>query len=124
MISKDSRIFIEHILNNILDIENFSKGITLETLKKEIMRQKAIIKSIEIMGEASNNLPKDIKEKYSYVPWKDIVGMRNKLSHHYFGIDLDVVWRTIKEDIPDLKQWMLKIKKDMDEINNPGGKNE
>ncbi|MBU2576754.1 MAG: DUF86 domain-containing protein [Nanoarchaeota archaeon] len=112
MTKKESKIFIEHILNNILDIENFVKGVNKEILKKDIMRQKAIIKSIEIIGEASNNLPKDFKEEYSQVPWSDIIGMRNKLSHHYFGIDLNVVWKTIKEDIPELKKKILKIKKE------------
>lgn len=110
---KDVLIFIEHILENIRDIEKFSKNINEKELEENSMRQKAIIKSIEIIGEAVKNIPRKIKERYFLIPWKDIVGMRDKLIHHYFGVDLITIWKVIKEDIPDLKQKILEIKNDL-----------
>jgi uncharacterized protein with HEPN domain len=112
---KDVFIFIEHILENIEDIEKFSKGISEKEFEEDSMVQKAVIKSIEIIGEASKNISGDIKRKYSSVPWKDIIGMRDKLIHHYFGIDLTTIWKVIKEDIPDFKEEILRIKKDIEE---------
>lgn len=111
---KDALVFIKHILENISDIEKFSKGASKKELKENSMRQKAIIKSIEIIGEAAKNIPGEIRRKYPLIPWKDVVGMRDKLIHHYFGVDLTTIWKVIKEDIPELKEEILKIKKDLE----------
>lgn len=113
MNDKDPLIFIEHILNNIKDIEKFSKRLKKEDLRKNILKQKAIIKSIEIIGEAVSNLSSEFKNKYSKIPWRDVIGMRNKLIHQYFGIDLEIVWKTIKEDVPELKKQINEIKEDL-----------
>ena len=111
---KDVLVFIKHILNNINDIEKFSKDVSEEKFKKDSMRQKAIIKSLEIIGEATKNIPLEIKRKYPLIPWKDVVGMRDKLIHHYFGVDLITIWKVVKENLPDLKEKILKIKKDLE----------
>ena len=63
----------------------------------------AVVRKLEIVGEAVKNIPDEIKEKYPQIPWKDMAGMRNKLIHGYFGVDLKRVWRTIKEDLPKVK---------------------
>jgi uncharacterized protein with HEPN domain len=68
------------------------------------MIQDAIIRQIEIIGEASKLISEKIKEKSPSIPWKDIAGMRDKLIHNYFGVDIEAVWKTIKEDIPILKK--------------------
>ncbi|MEK6830737.1 MAG: DUF86 domain-containing protein [Nanoarchaeota archaeon] len=112
---KDPLVFVKHISDEIEKVERFSKDLTKDQLKKNELKQYAIIRAIEIIGEAVNNIPKEVKRKYSEVSWIDISGMRNKLIHHYFGINLNIVWKTIKEDIPDLKQKILKIKNDLEE---------
>ena len=99
---KDALIFIKHILENIKDIEEFSKNKSEKELEGNSMRQKAIIRSLETIGEATKGIPGEIKRKYSSIPWKDVVGMRDKLIHHYFGVDLVIVWKVIKEDIPEI----------------------
>jgi uncharacterized protein with HEPN domain len=65
--------------------------------------QDAVVRNLEIIGEAAKNIPKDTKDKHKDVPWKQIIAMRNKVSHEYFGIDAVILWQTIKEDIPALK---------------------
>lgn len=110
---KDSMVFIEHILQSIKDIEDFSMNLSKEDFFKNKLKQNAIIRSIEIIGEASKNIPLTLKKDYPEIPWKDITGMRDKLMHHYFGVDLELVWKSIKEDIPFLKEQILKIRKDL-----------
>ena len=100
---RDTSLFIEDILESIKNIESFTKGITEKELSKNIEKQSAIIRQIEIIGEAAKNIPLSIRKKYPDIPWKDIVGMRDVISHGYFKVDLFIVWKVIKEDLPDLK---------------------
>ena len=106
---KDSMIFLQHILESIINIEDFSKSITKEKLAKDILKQSAIIRQIEIIGEASKNLPKELTAKHSSVPWKDIIGMRDRVIHQYFDIDIEVIWGVISNDLPDLKKKLIHI---------------
>ena len=77
------------------------------------MLQDALIRQVEIIGEASSRISKDIKEKYSEVSWIDIKDMRNKLIHDYFGVNILIVWKTVQEDVPILKKHVLEILKDL-----------
>jgi uncharacterized protein with HEPN domain len=73
--------------------------------------QDAVIRNIEIIGEASNKISKDLKSSYHEIPWREISGMRDKLIHDYMGVDKGVVWKTIKEDIPFIQSLMQKIER-------------
>ena len=66
---------------------------------------------MEIIGEAAKQISDSLKKKYTSIPWKEIMGMRDKLIHHYFGVDLDLVWDTIKKDLPKLEKDLIKILK-------------
>ena len=81
-------------------------------LKKDLI-QSAIIRKIEIIGEAVKNLPKEIIVKYPDIEWNKIAGTRDKLIHNYFGVDLDLIWKSVKTDIPKLKKQIIEIKKEM-----------
>jgi uncharacterized protein with HEPN domain len=72
----------------------------------------AVIRALEIIGEAAKNIPKSIRGKYTEIPWEDIVGMRNKVIHNYFGVDLEVIWKTLHEDLPPLQAAIAKILED------------
>ena len=76
------------------------------------MLQDGIIRQLEIIGEAARRVSSDLKALYSEVPWRDIVVMRNKLIHDYFGVDVELVWMTVKRDVPVLKQAVCEILKD------------
>ncbi|MBU0959032.1 MAG: DUF86 domain-containing protein [Nanoarchaeota archaeon] len=111
MIKNNPNTYIKHILENIKDIEEFSKELTKNKISEDKLRQKAIIRSIEIIGEAVKNLPESFRKNYPKIPWKKIAGTRDRIIHHYFGIDLDIVWEIIKKDLPALKKQILEIKR-------------
>ena len=112
MIKKES-LFLSDILENIKDIEEFSKNLTRELLNTNKLRQKAIIKSLEIIGEAVKNISEKLKEDYPKVEWKEIAGTRDRITHAYFDVDLNIVWDIIKKDLPVLKKQIKDIKKDL-----------
>lgn len=106
---KEPKVFINHILENIKDIESFSKGLSKDKFIKNKLRQNAIIRGIEIIGEAVKNLSSDFTAKYPNIEWNKIAGARDKIIHHYFGIDLDLVWESVENKIPKLKKEIIKI---------------
>ncbi|MDL1969279.1 MAG: DUF86 domain-containing protein [Deltaproteobacteria bacterium] len=110
---KDSEVFIEHILESIELIENYTANKTFSDFIESAQLQDSIIRRIEIIGEAVKNLPAEVKNNYPDVPWKKIAGMRDVLIHKYFGIDLELTWQVVQKDIPYLKKENLKIKQDL-----------
>ena len=107
---RDVGLFIDDILKSIQNIEDFSKGLNKERFSKDNLRQSAIIRQLEIIGEAVKSIPFSIKEKYPKVPWKEIAGFRDVLSHAYFGVSMDRIWNIIKKDLLFLKKEIEKIK--------------
>ena len=106
---KNYFIFVEHILESIKNIENFMRDVEKDKFLKDKEKQSAVIRQIEIIGEAAKNLPTSFKNKYPQIPWQKIAGARDKLIHHYFGVDLDAVWDILKEDLPHLKSQIEAI---------------
>jgi len=110
---KDSEVFIEHILESIELIENYTANKTFSDFIESAQLQDSIIRRIEIIGEAVKNLPAEVKNNYPDVPWKNIAGMGDVLIHKYFGIDLELTWQVVQMDIPYLKKENLQIKQDL-----------
>ena len=114
MKSRDHRDYLQDILDAINDIEDFTKNLTYMQFIKDRKTLNAVVRSIEVIGEASKQLPDALKAKYDKLPWKEITGMRNKLIHAYFGMDTETIWQTIKENIPLLKLTIQKMLKDQE----------
>jgi uncharacterized protein with HEPN domain len=106
---KRDRAYLKHILEAISNIEKFIEGLTKEDFLENVEKQYAVVRGLEIIGEATKNLSRELKAKHREIPWRDIAGMRNKLIHKYFGIDLELVWVTIKNKLPEFKKQVLKI---------------
>ncbi|MDI6788484.1 MAG: DUF86 domain-containing protein [Planctomycetota bacterium] len=94
--------YLEDILKSINNIKDFTKGLTYKDFVKDEKTSLAVIKSIEIIGEAVKKVPNSIKNKYPDVEWKKISGMRDILVHEYFGVDMKILWRVIRRRIASL----------------------
>lgn len=105
----DPQLFLEDILESIAHIERYAQDIDLSVFIKDIMVQDAIIRRIEIIGEAVGRLPEVLKEQHPEVPWQDIKDMRNKLIHDYGHVDLELVWVVVQKEIPKLKSIIRKV---------------
>ena len=106
---RDSKLYLKDILDAMDSIELFVKGMDFEEFKKDDKTSSAVIRKFEIIGEATKYLPEDIKKDYPDIPWREMAGMRDKLIHFYFGIKYELVWRTIKDVIPQIKPSLIEI---------------
>lgn len=101
---KDDAVYLKHISDAIAQIEVYVQDVEYEAFLANRMMQDAVIRQVEIIGEATKGLSNELREKHSKVPWKQMAGMRDKLIHDYLGVDIDSVWDTIINDIPLLKK--------------------
>ncbi len=106
---RDLRLFIGDILINIEAIEQFSDELTKAQFIKNKEKQYAVIRAIEIIGEAAKKVPTSLRKKHPNIPWKEIAGSRDRIIHAYFKVDLDVVWNIIKYHLPTLKKHIKEI---------------
>ncbi len=104
MSKKDPIIFLKHILESIETIEKYSKNLSEKTFLKSSEKQDSIVRRLEIIGEAVKNLPEEFKIEHPDIEWNKIMGTRNILIHHYFGIDLEIVWDTVVKSLPEFKK--------------------
>lgn len=106
---KDPQILFQHILESIGWIEKDISSLSEDEFYENVPMQDAVVRRLEIIGEAVRNLSSDIKESHPDTPWLDIADMRNKLIHEYFDVDLELVWEVIKKDLPPLKKQIQKL---------------
>lgn len=111
---RDLRDYVSDILNSITEVEEFTADMDFVTFSSDKKTVNAVIRSLEVIGEAAKRIPEDIRQKCSDVPWKYMTGMRNKLIHEYSGVDLEVVWEVVKHELPPLES---HIKRMLDELN-------
>lgn len=109
---RDDSVYIRHILDAINWVEQYVGSMTYEKFLDNHLIQDGVTRQVEIIGEASSKLSKGFRNKHSNIPWKDVIGMRNKLIHDYFGVDLDAVWETSIKDLPILKKELQIISDD------------
>ncbi|MFH1392603.1 MAG: DUF86 domain-containing protein [bacterium] len=105
---KDPKIFLQHIIDSIEKIEEYTEKMSREEFLADSKVKDAVVRNLEIIGEAVKNLPEDYKNSKE-INWQEIAGMRDILIHHYFGVDFDIIWATIKKDIPALKDAISEI---------------
>ncbi|MFH1672762.1 MAG: DUF86 domain-containing protein [Pseudomonadota bacterium] len=107
MPSRSWQFRIDDIIEAINKIERYTNSIDFAAWQNDEKTVDAVIRNLEVIGEASSNLPIEIQEQYEDVPWGMMKGIRNILAHEYFGIDLEIIWKTIKDDLPILKKRLL-----------------
>lgn len=106
---RDNRAFINHILDEVNYIIKETKDLDYDSLMSNETLKRALIRSLEIIGEATKNLSKEFRDRHPNIEWKEMAGLRDKLIHYYFGVDWDTVWDVIKEEIPKLENKLKKL---------------
>jgi len=107
--TRKDKAYLKHILDAISDAKRFMEGVTKEEFLENKEKQYAVLRVLEIIGEATKSLSKEMKQQYSEIQWRDIAGMRDKLIHEYFGVKLDLVWATVKKNLPELEKQIHEI---------------
>jgi uncharacterized protein with HEPN domain len=102
--------FLQDILDAIGAIERFITGVSFEEFAQNEEKIFAVEKAIEIIGEAVKNIPDSLRTQYPEIPWKSIAGMRDKLVHEYWGADVNILWKTVQQRLPDLKAQIIRIR--------------
>ena len=106
---RDDTVYLHHILDAIESIENYTKGMSENEFLSNSMAHDAVVRQIEIIGEAARNVSDEFQNKHPNLPWTRMIGIRNKITHEYFNVNYAIVWDTVKDDLPLLKKSIKKI---------------
>jgi uncharacterized protein with HEPN domain len=105
--------YLQDIVDYAEKAMRFVRGVSFDDFGDNEEKVFAVVKALEVIGEAARHLPKSLRDKYPAVPWKQVTGMRDKMTHEYFSVDLEVVWRTVHEDLPPLRDTAKKMLEDL-----------
>jgi len=100
---ENDEVYLSHIVDAIERIEEYCQGVSRQKFLKNKMVAAAAVRELEIIGEAARNVSREFRKMNPELPWKQMTGTRNRLIHEYFGVDLEIVWQTIIQDLPNLK---------------------
>jgi len=106
---RDTLLYIRDMVAAIESIEVFVSGMDFDAFKEDDKTLSAVLRKLEVLGEASKQVPPEIRERAPEIPWREMAGMRDKLIHFYFGVDAALVWRTVTEKLPELKPRLQRL---------------
>lgn len=109
-VERDYRDYLEDMINSIEEALSFTEGMNYESFYQDRKTVNAVVRSLEVLGEAGKKISEEVREKNSDIPWRNICGMRDKLIHDYFGVDYEMIWKVVKEDLASLREKLLRIK--------------
>lgn len=112
---RDPRVYLDDILDAAGKAIEFTHGFSFEEFVGDARTTFAVIRAFEILGEAAKKVPAATREMAPHVPWQDIAGMRDKLIHAYHSVDLEVVWRAVREDLPIVVKDVTKVLQELDD---------
>jgi uncharacterized protein with HEPN domain len=112
--NRDAGLYLIDVLESIKKIDKSTKTLTLKAFIKDVDIQDAIVRRLEVIGEATKHVPQEIKKKYPDIPWRETAGMRDKIVHDYFKINLEIVWNIVQNDLNPLKKQIKQLLKELD----------
>ncbi|MDI6735527.1 MAG: DUF86 domain-containing protein [bacterium] len=115
MKNRDIRDYLQDILDSIREVKEFIENMEFEDFAEDKKSINAVVRSLEVIGEAAKKIPDNLREKYPQIPWKRMAGMRDKLIHEYWGVDLEIVWEVINSELPPISPLIQKVLGDMEE---------
>ena len=107
-------LYLRDILQNMQDAEEFIQGLSYDQFTADKKTFNAVLRSIEIVGEAAKHVPDSVRSKYPAIPWKEMAGMRDKVIHFYFGVNREAIWLVVKERIPSLRPLIERVLRDLE----------
>jgi len=110
-VKNDFLVYLDDILEAIKKIKNYTKGLDFSKFQRDSKTIDAVVRNFEVMGEVGKRIPGEAKRQSPEIPWRAMSGMRDKMIHEYSGIELEVVWKTIQEDLPVLEKQLKTLKK-------------
>ena len=111
---KTPKVFLQHILDAIIQIESYLEGFDYDKFLSDKRTQDAVIRQLEIIGEATSNLEEDFRSGYPQIPWREISDFRNVLAHEYWDVDLEIVWKAASQEIQELKNSLSSVVSDIE----------
>jgi uncharacterized protein with HEPN domain len=114
MSKRSLELLVEDIWESIEKIERYIEGMTQDNFQSDEKTTDAVVRNFEIIGEAASRLPEDFTSRYSEIEWVKIIGLRNRIVHEYFGVDLQIIWQILKKDIPAFKASLKNIRSRLD----------
>jgi uncharacterized protein with HEPN domain len=118
MSKRSPKLLAEDIWESIEKIERYTEGMTQDNFQSDEKTTDAVVRNLEIIGEAASRLPKDFTDQHSEVEWVKIIGLRNRIVHEYFGVDLQIIWQIIQNDLPAFKVSLKKIRSVLKDSNS------
>ena len=112
---RDYHLFLQDIVESINSINEFINGLDYEEFLADDKTASAVVRKIEVIGEAAKNIPGSIRKRYGNVPWAEMAKMRDKIIHSYFKVDYEIVWRVIVDRFPGIKQTIMRILDDLED---------
>ena len=109
MSKRPIELLLSDIRQAIDRIEEYIENLSFDGFSDDGKSVDAVVRNLEIIGEAANRLPEEFKERYSEIEWHKVVGLRHRIVHEYFGIDLEIVWQILRRDLPELKKKIVQI---------------
>lgn len=110
---RDYKLYFLDIASSCKKISSYIRGLTFEKFSSEPKTIDAVVRNLEIIGEAVNKVPPEVRKETSEIPWNEIVGLRNKVIHEYFDVNVPIIWETVKDDIPNLQRQVKKVLKEL-----------